>query len=94
MKEVENLFATKKTLNKKDREEILSKINKINMEINSNRDFIYQKFNEQMDKTTVEAKGEIEAFMQNKINSIANAALVERREEVLQLENPIDIKKE
>lgn len=32
-------------------------------------------FNEQMDKTVMEAKGEIEAFCQNKLNSIAQAAL-------------------
>ena len=48
-------------------------------------------FNEQMDKTTTEAKGEIEAFMQNKINSIAQASLVEQREQFLSLENPVSI---
>ena len=48
-------------------------------------------FNEQMDKTTIEAKGEIEAFMQNKINSIAQASLVEQREQFLSLENPVSI---
>ena len=47
-----------------------------------------------MDKTTLEAKGEIEAFMQNKINSVANAALVEHQDDILKLENPVDIKTE
>jgi hypothetical protein len=61
------------------------------METNGNREFIYQQFNEQMDKTTVEAKGEIEAFCQNKINSIANAALVEHKDDLLKLKNPVDI---
>ena len=47
-----------------------------------------------MDKTTLEAKGEIEAFMQNKINSVVSASLVEDRKDILKLENPVDIKTE
>lgn len=39
----------------------------------------------------MEAKGEIESFCQNKINAIASAALVEYRDEILKLENPVDI---
>lgn len=41
-------------------------------------DFIADQFDEKMDKTVMEAKGEIESFCQNKINSIASAALVEQ----------------
>lgn len=44
-----------------------------------------------MDKTVTEAKGEIESFCQNKINSIASAALVEHKDELLKLENPVNI---
>lgn len=44
-----------------------------------------------MDKTTLEVKGEIEAFMQNKINSVASASLVEHKDDILKLENPVDI---
>lgn len=40
----------------------------------------------------MEAKGEIESFYQNKINSIAQTVLVEQREDILKLENPVDIK--
>lgn len=64
------------------------------MEINGNREFIYKQFNEQMDKTTLEAKGEIEAFMQNKINSVASAASVEHKDNIMELENPVDINME
>lgn len=46
---------------------------------------------EQMDRTTLEAKGEIEAFCQNKINSIAQAALVENRDKFVALENPVEL---
>lgn len=88
---VKSMFEEKKSFTKKDKEEILSKIHHLNMEINCNKDYIYRKFNEQMDKTTLEAKGEIEAFCQNKINSIANAALVEHKDDILKLENPVDI---
>ena len=42
----------------------------------------------------MEAKGEIESFCQNKINAIANASLVEHREEFLKLENPVQIEEQ
>lgn len=89
--EVAVLFESKKTLTKKDKEEILMKLNMLNSDISSNIGFVADQFNEQMDKTVMEAKGEIESFCQNKINAIANAALVEHRDEILQLENPVDI---
>ena len=88
---VEKLFTDKKTLTKKDKDEIIKTLTKIYQSINNNTEFVYSMFNEQMDKTTTEAKGEIEAFMQNKINSIAQASLVEQREQFLSLENPVSI---
>ena len=88
------MFEQKKNLTKADRQEILSKLSKLSMDIGCNMDFIVDQFNEQMDKTVMEAKGEIEAFCQNKINTIANAALVEHRDEFLKLENPVDIESE
>ena len=54
-------------------------------------DFCVKSFDEQMDKTTLEAKGEIEAFCQNKINSIAQAVLVEKKDEFVALENPVKL---
>lgn len=92
--EVAELFSTKKTLTKADKENILKKLNMLNYDIGCNLDFIADQFNEQMDKTVMEAKGEIESFCQNKINAIANASLVEHREEFLKLENPVDIESE
>lgn len=91
IQEVRELFNQKKNLTKKDREQVLSKLNSLSMDIGSNIDFIAEQFNEQIDKTVLEAKGEIEAFCQNKVNSIASASLVEHREELLKLENPVDI---
>lgn len=89
--EVAELFSTKKTLTKADKENILMKLNMLNSDIGSNIGFIADQFNEQMDKTVMEAKGEIESFCQNKVNSIANATLVQKRDEFLKLENPVDI---
>lgn len=91
IKETQKLFEEKKTFNKSDKENIINMLYKLNQEIGSNTEFMYKQFNEQMDKTTLEAKGEIEAFMQNKINSIANLALVERKDELTKLNNPIDL---
>lgn len=88
---VEKLFTDKKTLTKKDKEEVLSMLTKIYQSINNNSSFVYESFNEQMGKTTLEAKGEIEAFMQNKLNSIAQTSIAEHRDELLSLKNPVTI---
>lgn len=91
IKEVLDLFNQKKTLTKADKENIMKKLSKLSQNIGCNMDFIADQFNEQMDKTVMEAKGEIEAFCQNKVNSIASAALVEHKDDILKLENPVDI---
>lgn len=91
IKEIAELFSQKKALTKADKESVMGKLNKLSMDIGCNMDFIADSFNEQIDKTVMEAKGEIESFCQNKINTIASAALVEHRDEILQLENPVDI---
>lgn len=92
IQDVADLFDKKKTLTKADKQEILKKLSKLSMDIGCNMDFIADQFNEQMDKTVMEAKGEIESFCQNKINSIASTTLVEHKDELLKLENPVDIK--
>lgn len=91
IKEVTELFNQKKSLTKADKDVILNKLHHLNMDIGCNMDFIADQFNNQMDKTVMEAKGEIESFMQNKVNSIASAALVEHRDDFLRLENPVDM---
>jgi CRISPR/Cas system CMR-associated protein Cmr5 small subunit len=89
--EVAKLFEEKKTFNKADKENIITKLSKIKMDIGCNAEYIYSSFNEQMDKTTMEAKGEVEAFVQNKINTIAQASLIENRDEFKSLKSPIDM---
>lgn len=89
--EISELFQEKKSLTKADKKNILGKLTMLNYDIGSNIGFVADQFNKQMDKTIMEAKGEIESFCQNKINSIANAELVKKRDEVLKLENPVDV---
>ena len=89
--EVKELFATKKSIGKGDREMILRKLANVTQGMESNSKFIFDQFQEQVDKTITEAKGEIEAFAQNKINAIAQQALVEQKEDILKLENPVDV---
>lgn len=90
LNDIANLFSNKKTFTKADRETVLSKLQVLSNNIGTNLSFIAEMFNEQMDKTVCEAKGEIEAFCQNKINAIATTALVENRDEILKLNNPVD----
>lgn len=94
IEEVAEFFSSKKALTKTDKENILKKLNMLKSDIGSNIEFIADQFNEQMDKTVMEAKGEIESFCQNKINSIASGSLVEHREDILKLENPVNIEME
>lgn len=74
----------KKSLTKEDKNQLISLLNTVKSEVGTNSKFTVDMFNEQMDKTVQEAKGEIEAFCQNKINSIAQVALVENRELLLE----------
>ena len=90
IQDVADLFSQKKSLTKADKESVLSKLRKLSMDLGCNLDFIADQFNEQMDKTVMEAKGEIESFCQNKINAIASTSLVEHREEFLKLGTPAD----
>lgn len=89
--DVAELFEQKKNLTKADRIMVLDKLWELSQDIGCNLDFIADQFDEQMDRTVMEAKGEVEAFCQNKIHAIASAALVEHRDDLLQLDNPVDI---
>lgn len=70
---IDEIFKSKKSFTKKDRDGILNMCRKLYLDINNNREFIYTQFNEQMDKTTHEAKCEIEAFAQNRIIELAKS---------------------
>ena len=89
LSEVAEKFKTKKTFNKKEQEEILSLLHRISMNIGCNQEFQLSQFNEQMERTVNESKGEVEAFVQNKLYQIAQQALVENPDAILQA--PVEI---
>jgi len=67
--QAEALLSDKKPPTKSDKEAILNGIKMLRQEIESNVPFIQSSFNEQMDKTVMEAKGEVEGFVMNKLMS-------------------------
>lgn len=89
--QIQESINNKKNLGVKDRKEIISQLQQVKYNIGCNLNFCVEQFDEQMDKSTMEAKGEIEAFCQNKINSIAQVALVEKKDELIGLENPVEL---
>lgn len=87
--EVASKFKEKKSFNKKEQEEILNMLHQISMNIGCNQEFQMSQFNEQMENTVKESKGEVEAFVQNKMYQIAQQALVSNPEAILQ--SPIEV---
>ncbi len=68
--EAEEILNAGKAPNKGERQFILNAIEGLRTEIKSNVPFVLTQFNEQMDKTVKEAKGEIEGFYDQKIHSL------------------------
>lgn len=91
IKAIQDTLDTGKTFGVKTRKEIIKNLEMVQNNIGTNLDFCMKQFNEQMDKTIVEAKGEIETFCQNKLNAIAQATLVEYKDDIKKLDNPIDL---
>lgn len=73
----------KRTLTKSDKEELMGLMSSLVMDVGSNTEFLIEQFRKQMDKTITEAKGEVEAFTQNRLHSIALAALRQNPETLL-----------
>ena len=65
----EALLDSKKAPTKAEKETILNGIKSLRQEIENNIPFMQKSFNEQMDKTVLEAKGEVEGFVMHKIIS-------------------------
>lgn len=65
----------KKSIGKGDRETIMKLMDQVIAQFTSNTSFVYDQFNKQMDKTIAEAKGEIEAYIQNKMDNLAAKAI-------------------
>lgn len=89
MNKLNELFNTKKTLNKQDKKDILDSVKRIAQDIGVNTDFQLEQFDRFMDKSRTEAKGEIESFFQNRIHSIAKDTIAENPQVLLG--NPINL---
>ena len=60
---------------KSEKEELIDIIERFSNLLKSTLPFMHDQFNEAMDKTVTEAKGEVEAFIQNKINKLGLKAI-------------------
>jgi hypothetical protein len=67
-----------KSVKKSDLEKIGHDLATLLQHIRSNLPFVHDQFNEAMDKTANEAKGEVEAFIQTKLATLGLAALREQ----------------
>lgn len=73
----------KKSILVKDREELRSAVDTLICQIANNMPFIHSQFNEAMDKTSTEAKGEIEEFFNHAIHRFGLEKLKERLSELV-----------
>lgn len=89
LKNVTEMFNDTKALKKKDKEEILSSLSMLANDIGSNINYQVNAFQEQVEKSTTEAKAEIEAFYQNKMLQIAKDTLKGNSEKLFDIKNPV-----
>lgn len=81
LKNVQNKLTQKGALKVEDKKEIIEIVSKIHQDINANLPFVHNCFNEQLDKTVLEAKGEVEGFFINAIHNLGSKKLIEQLEE-------------
>ena len=72
----------KKTLTKADRQQLINYLEKASMDMRKNLPFVKKQFTEQMDKTVLEAKGEIESWVLTGVKE-QNAIDLEDSEELI-----------
>ena len=89
IEKVSNIFAEKRPIKAAERKEILTMLNSLYNDVNSHNDFMLNQFNESIEHISTEAKGEVEAFVENKMTSIALAAIKEKGSFDIENEKPI-----
>jgi hypothetical protein len=77
---VDELSKKKGTINKKEINEVKKLVDKAHQDLNDNTHYIANCWNEQLEKTTTEAKGEIEGFVDNKVRQLGIKGLQELSE--------------
>lgn len=76
--DAKRILSASKAPTKKEKSQILKELEMIEQDIEKNLPFVQKQFNEQMDKTVLEAKGDVEAFISHKINALGLEALKEQ----------------
>ena len=83
-KEIEILLTKKGNIKVADRKKVLTHMTKLMRILNDSIPFLQKSFNESMDKTVNEAKGEVEAFVMNKITSLGIEAMKDQPTQLLE----------
>lgn len=84
LRQAEEILGKTGTVKAKDKKELLGRIKMVEQDIRANMPFVHEQFNRAMDKTTSEAKAEVEAFVENKIRTIG---IENMPDSVLQIED-------
>jgi len=86
--DVKRVFSDKQSIGKADRAAIVRQLESLIAHVKNGMPFVQSQFNEAMDKTVTEAKGEVEAFVNHKIHSLGINAL--NTEILAALEAPLE----
>jgi hypothetical protein len=89
VEQANDILNNKNTIGKGDREVIIKSIETLMRHITSEIPFVQKQFTESMGKTIVEAKSEVEAFIENKIRSTGLNALGYQKENYPLIENEL-----
>jgi hypothetical protein len=81
MEQAIDILKNKNNIGKGDRDVILKGLESLMQELSSNIPFVAEQFTESMQHTVLEAKGEIEAFIENKIRTTGLEALGFKKED-------------
>jgi len=81
--EAKKILSGSGNLKKEDRQKLSDLLYHIQMEMEHNLPFISKSFEEQLDKTIMEAKGECEAFLTNTVHKLGIEALQNKSPELL-----------
>ena len=83
--EVAKKFNEKKSFTKADKEEIMGMLNRLSQNLGTNMEFIQECCQEQVNKTVVEAKGEIESYITNRVNTLGLKTLQEESKHLIEI---------
>lgn len=86
VEKTKDILSQKKAPNKSEKESIIKNLQSIKQEWGNNLEFINKMFTEQMQRTVLESKGEVEGFILNKIQNLGLESLKELNIEIKKLE--------